>query len=260
MIAATVQPRRWPGRRWGIVVAFVFVVQLGLIFGLSDRTLVQPRTAASRPALGVTRAPAELLALSDPTLFALPHREGFSGLAWLQSTQSVFRSFDWLAEPRWLPLPVQQLGTALELAVELNHLTDWAGVMRPEPRLTFAAAPPPSTARAESTLRLEGGLAGRRLIVPLELPPEHYTDLLTDTVIQIVVDSEGRPVSVPVLLSSSGSSDADNDALCLARAARFNSVPSGGPGHASGSMAHLTWGRMVFHWLTLPKPVTHTAP
>jgi TonB family protein len=260
MIAATVQPRRWPWRRWGIVVAFVFVVQLGLIFGLSDRTLVQPRTAASRPALRVTRAPAELLALTDPTLFALPHREGFSGLAWLQSTQSVFRSFDWPAEPRWLPLPVRQLGTVLGGAMELNLLSRWAGVVRPEPALTFAEAPPPSAARAGSTLRLEGGLAGRRLIVPIELPPEHYTDLLTDTVIQIVVDSEGRPVSVPVLLSSSGSTEADNDALRLARAARFNSVPSSGPGKPSGPLAHLTWGRMVFQWQTLPKAATSTAP
>jgi TonB family protein len=96
------------------------------------------------------------------------------------------------------------------------------------------------------------------LITPIELPRERYTDLLADSVVQIVVDSEGRPISVPVLLSSSGSPTADQDAMRLARIARFNAIANGGPGRVANPLAHLTWGRMIFQWQTLPLPETNT--
>jgi TonB family protein len=233
-------------------VAFVFVVQLGLIFGLSDRTLFQPRRPASSPALHLAMGATELLALSDPTLFALPHRQGFAGLAWLAVPQSPARSFDWSEDARWLQLPVQRLGAVLDGAVGSDAPDSLISPTRPEPALTVPEAGTPDTPAAKSRLRLEDGLAGRRLVTPIELPLERHTDLLADTVVQVIVDSDGRLVSVPVLLASSGSPDADNDALRLAKTACFNSVTGGGPGKAASPMSHLTWGRMVFQWQTLP--------
>jgi TonB family protein len=259
MTAGWVAPRQWPRRRWWIVVAFVFVVQLGLIFGLSDRRVTLPRRPGLVPALHVARgAAADVLALSDPTLFALPHRQGFSGLAWLSIPQPPTSSFDWPEDPRWLQLSVQRLGAAFGRAVEpADPLISLVSLTRPEPALTMAGAGPPPTAQAGSRLLLEDGLATRRLITPLELPPERHTDLLTASVVQVVVDSEGRPVSVPVLLSGSGSTDADNDALRFARTARFNSITSAEAGKFANPLAHLTWGRMIFEWQTLPEPATN---
>jgi TonB family protein len=261
MIPNSVKPRAWPRRRWWIVVAFVFVVQLGLIFGLSDKKVIQPRRAGSVPALQLMRgAAAGLLSLSDPTLFALPHRQGFSGLAWLNIPRPPTNSFDWLQEPRWLRLSVEGLGAVFDGSGGTDNLISPISPARPEPALTVTEVSPLSAVPAKSRLRLEDGLAGRQLITPIELPPEQHTDLLTDSVVQIVVDSEGRPISVPVLLSSSGSPTADQDALRLTRTARFNSVIRSGPGEVTDPMANLAWGRMIFQWQTLPVSATNAPP
>jgi hypothetical protein len=62
-----------------------------------------------------------------------------------------------------------------------------------------------------------------------------------------------------VLLSGSGSPDADAAALRLAKAARFNSNASGGPGISTNPMPQLAWGRMIFEWQTLPVAATNAA-
>ena len=253
MTTAAAVPRPWPRRRWWIVVAFVFVVQLGLIFGLSDRRLTQPRRPRSEPALHLAPAStADSLALSDPTLFALPHAQGFSGLAWLRPPQPPTNSFERSEDPQFLPLSAQQLGDTFRCAVETERGGSLLSFIRPQPVLMLPGAAPPLL-QSKSNLRLEEGLARRKLVTPIQLPTEQHNDLLMPSVVQLVVDSEGRPVSVPVLLSRSGSTDADNDALRLARTARFNSVTREGPGDTVNPLAQLTWGRMIFEWQTLPK-------
>ena len=80
MTTASVELRPWPLRRWGVTVALIFGVQLGLIFWLGSTAPIHPRPAAPAPTLRLTgQAFAELRALNDPTLFILPHPEGFSG-------------------------------------------------------------------------------------------------------------------------------------------------------------------------------------
>ena len=80
-------------------------------------------------------------------------------------------------------------------------------------------------------------MAGRRLVQPIELPPWPYQDLLTNSVVQMVVDAEGRPASVPVLLSSSGCPAADEYALEQAQAARFEPVSR----NAAGQQRRTRW-------------------
>jgi TonB family protein len=259
MSSTSVEPRPWPQRRWWIFVALVFGVQLGLIFWLSDKSAARPRAPGSVPSLRLAgNAAADLLALSDPTLFALPHRQGFSGLAWLRIWQPEPRFFDWSEGPRWLELSVQRLGAAFDRSSETADFNPPASPARPEPELTIAEVDPLPSAPAHSRLRLEGGLVGRRLITPIELQPEPHTDLLTDSVVQIVVNSAGRLTSVPVLLSRSGSKDADDHALRIARTARFDAIISEGPGKVTNPMADLTWGRMIFEWHTVPVPPTNS--
>src|SRR5437899_11204035 len=86
MTAAPVEARIWPRRRWWLLIALIFAGQLVFIFGLSDRNPLKVRRPASAPILVLGSAtPTELLALSDPTLFALPHRQGFSAPVWVVS-------------------------------------------------------------------------------------------------------------------------------------------------------------------------------
>src|SRR6185369_5213127 len=112
MNAGVIEPGGWsPARRWTLI-AVVFGAHLGLIFALSDRKPVVPRAPA--PTLRVRLAPewSELLALTDPTLFALPQRRGYTGAGWLEIPQVQFQPFRWTEPPRLLPLRSEALGVA----------------------------------------------------------------------------------------------------------------------------------------------------
>ena len=104
---------------------------------------------------------------------------------------------------------------------------------------------------------LEWDLAQRRLLTPLSLRSWLNPDILTNSVVRIAVDSEGRPVS-PTLLLGSGSREADQYALELARAARFEPVRHNPADSALKPAADLSLVRMVFRWHTLPLPPTNT--
>ena len=259
MMPSALQPRPWPRRRWWIVVLFVFVVQVGLIFGLSDRRPVHRRHRGLAPSFELVGSTASgWLALTDPTLFALPHQQGFAGMAWLPAWQPAFTNFDCPEEPEFLVLAVDRLGTQPEAPVPDADLSSPGGVARPEPAMMLGETGPPAASSVRSGVRLEDGLVGRRLLGSNELAPMPHSDLLANTVVQVVVGADGRPVSVPILLSSSGSRAADEKALNLARTARFNALEltSGRP---NDPMAQLVWGRMIFQWQTLPMPATNSA-
>ena len=65
---------------------------------------------------------------------------------------------------------------------------------------------------ARSTLRLAGGLANRRLLNPPELRAWPASDLLTNSVVQVLVNADGNVMSLN-LLAGSGSPKADQFAL-----------------------------------------------
>src|SRR5262245_22826607 len=177
--AAALAP--WPRRRWWFLIGFVFAAQVGLIFLLSDKAPLRPRPLGAMPGFRLASpAAAELLALSDPTLFALPHLQGFSGPAWLRGPQQKFPAFDWSEEPRWLALPLQQLGEAFDRFMRTNAPGPGLALAEPEPELTLPAAST-TVLRGRSEMRLEGGLAKRRLITPVELPSWPNADVLTNT-------------------------------------------------------------------------------
>jgi len=260
MTSACLESRPWTLRRWWTVVAAIFVAQLGLIVWLSDKT---PDLAAPAPAAPIVHlagpAASEWLALNDPTLFALPHRYGFSGLAWLGATDSPSSYFTWSEPQSWLLLEPPQFGPIFGRLRETNDSDLPASLTRPEPELTMAEGPVLAVAPDKSVLRLEGGLAQRRLLSPINPPLQPSSDLLTNTEVRLVVDTAGRVVSVPVLLTKSGKPEADDWALRKATAARFEPVGPNGPARdkKAGIPEQLTWGIMVFEWRTIPMPNTN---
>ena len=113
MIAASPQPSGWAQRRWLVTVLLVFTAQLGLIFGLSDKPRPRARPSGAAPMLRlIAPGSSEVLALMDPTWFALPHRQGFSGPAWMTMPGFPARAFSWSEELRPLGLRTQDLGAA----------------------------------------------------------------------------------------------------------------------------------------------------
>lgn len=244
MNTANIEARPWSRRRWGTLIALVFAMHVGLIFALGDRKPVTPRPPASAPTLSVAPKSDECIALNDPTLFALPHREGFAGEAWLKIPNVKYQPFRWTEPPRLLSLPVQKLGDMFAQFMQTNLLAPFELEIKPTAEVTAPVVPEIGLMIAtHSTLRLEGGLAHQRLINPPELPSQPWTDLLTNSVVQVLVSPDGEVIS-PGLLGRSGSPAADQFALEVARSVRFERSRNGD--------AKLTVGVLIFEWHTVP--------
>jgi len=251
---------RWPrAARWWILVALALAAHVGLILWLGDRSPIRPRPAAPTSTLQLTPAAArQMLALTDPTLFALPHREGFSGPAWLTFLPQRVQPFLWTEPPCWLSPESQQLGT-IELAAARESVDSESTpvVAPPEPALYLPIEEKSNPFPEHSKLRVTGELARRRLLTPLEPPPWPHSDLLTDTVVQLVVGPDGIPVSTPTLLARSGNPEADRYALEKSGTARFEALEPSDAVTATNPVARLMWGQFVFAWHTLPLPATN---
>lgn len=272
MNAAPIEPRpnvetklpsedRWPRHRWWLLIMVVFAAHVGLIFALSDRHPIVPRQPGPAPELRLAIGSSELLALHDPTLFALPHPEGFSAAAWRQISKIEFPPFRWTEPPRWLPLPVEQLGDTLRHFVQTNTFARVEFETLPAPQLALPEARPEMRPVLRSALRVTGELAERRLLTPLELPSRPGTELLTNSVVQVLVDAAGNVLSHKLLRSDSGAKDrdqqeADQRALELAKAARFSPLPPLGNATTS-PLGRVSRGALIFKWHTVPRPATN---
>jgi hypothetical protein len=250
----------WQRRRWWALITGVFLTQLAMIYWLGDHAIPKPRPIHAPPTLRFT-GPAwvEWLALQDPTLFALPHRESFSGLAWQISSPPDLKAADWPEPPRWLGPVVPQLGTLFNGLVEAGPAEAYSAPTLPLTGVLVAEPDPRQFFPDHSTWRMEGELSARRLLTPFQLPSwsNTNTDILTNSIVQMVVDAEGWPVSL-TLLCPSGSREADQHALEAARTARFESSASGDLSPANLSPASWSWGQLTFYWHTTVPPATNS--
>jgi TonB family protein len=250
MTSASVESRSWSQRRcWGMI-GLIFGVQLILIFWLGEASPIRPRPAAQAFTFKLAgSASAELLALHDPTMFALPHPQ-------LVAPRPEFHPFVWSEPTNYLLPPIDQLGASFDRFVETSTFNSLPPPAKPLPDLTTPELPALPASAEHSTVRLEWDQAPRRLLTPLELRSWVSPDILTNSVVQIVVGAEGTPASV-TLLSGSGSRAADQEALEQANAARFEPLGRNPLGTALNPVATLSWGRMIFRWHTLPPPPTN---
>jgi hypothetical protein len=189
------------------------------------------------------------LHLPDPTLFALPHRESFSGPAWLLPPPQEIQPFTWTESPRFLALQADQLGADLPPPNAAQLLERWPLTADFEPDLQMPAEVIGRIFPDRSRARVTGGLESRSLRTHLELSPKAHTEILSNSVVQLVVDREGVPVSA-ALIASSGFQEADEDAVRQARATRFD--PLDRVVEANRPLSGLAWGELVFEWHTVP--------
>jgi len=257
-------PAPWPRHRWWLLIALVFAAHVGLIFALGERHPIVPRVPGPAPELRLAIGSSELLALHDPTLFALPHPKGFAAAAWRQISQAGFPPFRWAEPPRWLALPVEQLGDTLLRFVQTNTFTRIEFETLPAPDLALPAVRLEIAPATPSVARVAGGLAQRRWLNPVELPSWPSADLLTNSLVQVLVDAAGNVVSHTLLRPDSGSKDADQQradqrALELAKAARFAPLPQSGSA-SRNPLGQLTRGTLIFEWHTVPPPATNAPP
>jgi hypothetical protein len=196
----------------------------------------------------------DLLAIQDPTLFILPHRDNFSGDVWLKMEPRTFSPTNWTEPTRPLELSREQLGAAFAVFMETNRPP------RFQPRIesgldTDAGPAPLPPISVPSRMFAEGDLAKLRLLMPPQLPPETNADILTNTVVQMVVDAQGYPFSW-VILAGSGSGDADLLALTnYARRVRFS--PAEAEALRTVPTNKMISGKLIFEWRTVPSTPTN---
>ncbi len=163
---------------------------------------------------------------------------------------------EWTEPPRPLTPPLEGLGSALGEFVR-NEAFRPFDVDNGRARQTEGALPILSEdlVETQSAASVEGDLARRPLLSSFNPGSQPAAEILSNSVVQIAVDAEGRVFS-PALVQGSGSKAADTDALALAKSARFQPLMRSVPNISAPS---LTWGRVVFHWHTVPSSNTVSA-
>jgi hypothetical protein len=119
--------------------------------------------------------------------------------------------------------------------------------------VTIEALPRPTA----SSVRAEGDLGGRALETVPALPSWPHADVLSSSVVQVMVDAKGFVLS-PTLVAASGLKEADLKAIEAAKQVRFQPVPSARV-LGAGPRGELAWGRLVFDWHTLPPGATNVS-
>lgn len=259
MTLEQIEPRGWSSSRWWTFICVVFVAQLVLILwlGRPQRIIRVPKDVS--PVLRLAgRGATNVLALTDPTLFVLPHMEGFSGLAWLTVPEQEYRPTEWSEPEHWLTLAEDKLGARFNEFISTNTPDRLPVFAQPEFRFKQPVVVEPAAFPTQSLLRLTGGLADRKLLVAPSLPSWTNAEILTNSVVQIMIGADGKPVSTPTLLKppgSGGPNEADLFALREARKVQFEPLNVSDP---LDPLEGLTVGQFVFEWHTLPLPVTNT--
>lgn len=237
---------RWPWKRWLLFVVVIFAAHLAAIFIFAERRLPAPRPVANVPHLQLADNSAEILALNNPTLFALP-RAGDLASAGLQTPTVHPPVFRWSESPHFLPLPVQILGTAFHQFMQTNTTQRVPPDFKPPPKLSNPSVSLPPVFADHSSWQLEGELAGRKLTSKMTLPDWPYADVIGPSRVQVIVNESGNVVSAVLLPLNSLKNeirDADADAYALRTARGLQFSPD----------SHLTVGNVLFLWRTVPPP------
>jgi hypothetical protein len=252
-LAGTKPPgkRWWAHSRWLLLVAIVFAVHVALLFAFGGRKPLVPRAVTDVPKLKLMGAAGEWLALNDPTLFALPHRADFAAAFRRQTVVGEQPTFYWTEPPRWLRLSPDELGLVFNQFMQTNRFAGFELELKPPPQFSSPVLPPEPVRVQNSTLRIEGELAKRQLPGQINLTNWPYAGEIAPSQVQVLVDAAGNVVSTVLLPPADGFTaadqydQADQRALELARAMRFTPAP------------HLTIGRLIFNWCTVPPPPTN---
>jgi hypothetical protein len=251
------EPKRdegWSRRRWLTLIALVFAAHVGLIFIFGAKKQIVPRAVENVPQLQLADNDNELIALDDPTLFALPNAKDFAAAVWLKPPAIAPPDFRWTEPPRWLALADGKLGATFVQFMQTNRFAALPFDFKPPLQLSQPVSPVEPALAQTSTLQITGDLEQRRLLNRLDLPSWPYANVIAPSKVQVLVNAAGDVVS-PVLLppdhgftAADYYAAADQRALELARTARF--APA----------TRATFGQLIFNWHTVPPNTTTNEP
>lgn len=258
MNSAPLEAPRWDRCQWLLTGGLLFFIQVAVIWILGERRGSPPASVPFPTTIywavdpWATRQIASLPAMRDPTIFALPSLNGFSGTAWLKFTSPPCQASDWTEPPQWLAPQPERLG---ELFARTFAASSYASLSIAEKSVPELIGSEPRTTSeplvAESELRLAGGLAQRGVSLPLPLPSWPYTEVLSNTTVQVLVDETGFVISATVL-ESCRLKAADDYALQAAKEARFE--PLERDRRPASGVDSTGCGKLVFQWRTTAPP------
>jgi TonB family protein len=238
----------WTQKKFYFVLGVVLVFHVALIFLFGTKKQIVPRTVANVPHLQLSTSADELIALGDPTLFALPNAHDLVTAFWRRPPAVPQPGFKWKEEaPHYLPPAPGDFGAVIGEYVRNSEAGEIPLNFKPEPKLIAPEWAFESTMPAATTNQITGELAQRRLLTADELqslPSLPLNDVIAPTTVQALVDTAGNVAST-VVLESSGNGAADQRALQVARNLRFAPAP------------RLTFGEIIFTWHTVPLTTTN---
>jgi TonB family protein len=243
---------------WGVrlrsvaILAGLLGIQAGGILWLSDRSEWVERERLQTPVLRLGEVTHHTL-VPDPTFLALPSGAGFAGVAWRQAHVPQYTSRPWTEPPRWLTAREAPLGRSF-LEASRPEIGRGLTAEKPVPELVRRTVTPVRLPE-RSLIRVEGDLARLEWLTPLSAPSITHSNILSETVVRMTVHPAGQVLSA-IVLKSSGLRSADQQALALARDARFAPVPDM---DASAGEESWTWGRLIIHWRTVAPTVKEPA-
>jgi TonB family protein len=260
MSAAILETTGWSRSQWSAALSVMVVLHLLGLFFLSEK---RPKTSHPAPPLsniyyvgdpGVETRLGELLALQDPTVFVQMDPPNIVRANLRTMSRLSYELTNWTAPVRWLAPSSQYFADDFNLYV--------AGAVRPSTLLTEKMPPVVSEITsstrqlpAHAVLRIEGDLAGRRLLSNQPLPTNESRAILTNTVVRVVVDAAGDTLWA-TLFYGSGSPKADQNALAFAKQARFEKLPESDGSGDNAKGDRLAFGHLIFQWF--PAPVLST--
>lgn len=229
----------WGWRKFLLIIALAFAAHLAFVFLFGAKKPAPQRVVKNVPVFQLADRASELVRLTDPTLFALPHAEDFPDGIMAATPTVAVAEFRWTETPPFLGLSPASLGGAFNAFMQTNRLESSALKFKPEPQCAAPAINLEPALPQNSSWSLAGGLVGRRVLNAISPPSPVVNDVIAPSRVQLLVSPDGNVVST-VLLESSGQDTADQSALKLASSLRF--APA----------KQLAFGEILFNWHTVP--------
>ncbi|HXD00351.1 MAG TPA: hypothetical protein VN048_13495 [Verrucomicrobiae bacterium] len=260
MTAVPVESQSWSPLKWAVVAACMLALQGVFFFWFARPPGLPPHPRSVGLAIVMPDGhPADLPGSVSPLVLVRPDAHGFSGRAWLQIPPVAYNPRQSNPPPFILQPEIGRFGTAITESLSHDLSPHFEVASMPGPRFDpMNYSPNPVAPVLESTLTIEGELAGRPLLNRPVLKLQPADTILPYTVVHVVVDAGGRVFAPPVLetkVQPGTSTSADADALAVAANLLFKPLARV-PGPSRPDSASLTPGRLVFRWQTVPK----TAP
>lgn len=252
----------WSRERWFLTISVIFALQVIVAVWLTARGRIEIRRD-SNP-LRVRSVPADasaalegLLAVLNPTLYATPNPNGFSGDTWLRAKAMNHVTPGWSDPPQFLQFKPDQLLAELAQFGVTNSprrsvVADLHGD-RDERRVALSDQLKPAPA---TRVVLAGELTNDDVVLLPEFPVIEFNDVLSPTILSLKVDQRGRVFSVGTVVSS-GQAAADQRAVQIVRSMTFTPAAGFSLSRNADDFGHLRTTRLIVHWWTIPPGISN---